>query len=58
MKKKFEEPEMTIVVFGSDDTMICTSGLASKYGGTDIGNLYESSTSTNLLTVFVEPDDQ
>ncbi len=48
MKRKFEEPEMQIIVFGSEDTMQCTSGtidssavnLVNLYGGYQVGGIY------------------
>lgn len=47
MKRKFEEPEMQVIVFGSEDTMMCASGedsnaikLYTLYGGIDGGGLY------------------
>ncbi len=42
MKRKFEEPEMQVIVFGSEDTMCTTSSISLKsiYGGTDGGQLY------------------
>ncbi len=48
MKRKFEEPEMQVIVFGSEDTMQCTSGtidssavdLVKLYGGYQVGGLY------------------
>ncbi len=47
MKRIFEEPEMQVIVFGSEDTMMCASGadpnaidLAKLYGSYDGGGLY------------------
>ena len=35
MKKKFENPELVIVLFGSDDVIVTSSGAEDEYASGD-----------------------